>query len=89
MRRDGQVGMETAGGTADGARAGTADGTTAGNAVGETEILGGDAMTDGEAGVIAIVRIATGASRHGNIEDGSVRDIIATGETFTTGTGRR
>jgi hypothetical protein len=89
MHRDVQVGMETAGGTADGARAGTADGTMAGNAVGVTAILDGDVMTDGEVGGIATVRIAIGASRPGNIEDGSVRDTIATGETYTTGTGRK
>lgn len=75
--------METAGGTADGARAGTADGTTAGNAVGVTATLTGDVMTDGGIGAIATVPIVTGASHHGNIEDGSVRDIIETGEMYT------
>lgn len=89
MRRDGQVGMETADGTADGTTAGNADGTTAGNAVGVTAMPIGDVTTGGGIDVIATVPIATGASRHGNIEDGSVKDITATGETYTTGTGRK
>ncbi len=88
MRRDVQVGMETAGGTADGARGGSVDGTTAGNAVGVTAMLTGDVMTDG-IGALATGHTDTGASHHGNIEDGSVKDIIAAGETYTTGTGRK
>jgi len=89
MRRDVQVGMETAGGTADGARAGTADGTTAENAVGATAILGGDVMTDGEVGGIATGRIVTGGPRRGNLGDGTVRDIIGTGGTSTAEIGRK